>query len=139
MRKMGQKTKQWIMAGCGAFLLLGVAPVLGGESPWTAPTSEKGKKNPVSRAAGVQEGKKVYELNCSMCHGPGGKGDGPAGVALNPKPKDLTSKAVQAQTDGELFWKISTGRGAMPPWQTLPERERWSVVRYIRTLGGQKK
>ena len=39
--------------------------------------------------------------------------DGPAGAALNPKPKDLAGKVVQAQTDGELFWKISTGRGGI--------------------------
>jgi mono/diheme cytochrome c family protein len=136
---MSQRTTMWIVAGCSAVLLLGVMPVMAGETAWTAPAAEKGKGNPVSREAGVQEGKKVFDLNCSMCHGPAGKGDGPAGAALSPKPKDLTAAAVQAQTDGELFWKISTGRGAMPPWQMLPEKDRWSVVRYIRTVGGQKK
>jgi mono/diheme cytochrome c family protein len=41
---------------------------------------------------------------------------------------------VQSETDGELFWKISTGRGAMPPWKHLPEKDRWEIVNYIRTL-----
>jgi hypothetical protein len=41
---------------------------------------------------------------------------------------------VQGQTDGELFWKISNGRGAMPPWKHLPEMERWRIVNYIRYL-----
>jgi mono/diheme cytochrome c family protein len=128
----------WVMAGCSAMLLLSAVPVVAGEQPWVAPAAEKAKKNPVPRATGVPEGKKVFETNCSMCHGPAGKGDGAAAVALNPKPANLTSNAVQAQTDGELFWKISTGRGAMPSWQTLPEKDRWSVVDFIRSLGGKK-
>jgi mono/diheme cytochrome c family protein len=44
---------------------------------------------------------------------------------------------VAAESDGELFWKISNGRGAMPPWKHLPENDRWDIVNYIRTL--QKK
>jgi cytochrome c553 len=75
--------------------------------------------------------------NCVGCHGAKGKGDGVAAVALNPKPADWTSGTVQADTDGELFWKISTGRGAMPPWKQLSENDRWAVVRYIRTLAGK--
>jgi len=71
------------------------------------------------------------------CHGAKGKGDGPAAVALNPKPADWTSPAVQAESDGEIFWKISTGRGAMPSWSFLPETDRWALVRYIRSLGGK--
>jgi mono/diheme cytochrome c family protein len=63
-----------------------------------------------------------------------GKGDGAAAAALNPKPADWTSGRVQDEADGELFWKISTGRGAMPPWKHLPENDRWAVLRYIRSL-----
>jgi mono/diheme cytochrome c family protein len=71
------------------------------------------------------------------CHGAKGKGDGAAAAALNPKPADWTSKKVQAEPDGEIFWKISTGRGAMPSWKFLPENDRWALVRYIRSLGGK--
>ena len=63
-----------------------------------------------------------------------GQGDGAAAVALNPKPADWTSKRVQDESDGELFWKISNGRGAMPPWKHLPEQDRWALIRYIRSL-----
>ena len=72
--------------------------------------------------------------NCVPCHGETFKGNGPAAIALNPKPADWTSPRVQDQGDGELFWKISTGRGAMPSWKHLPERERWAVLRFIKTL-----
>lgn len=39
----------------------------------------------------VAKGKEVYEANCASCHGPNGAGDGPAGAALNPKPRNFTS------------------------------------------------
>lgn len=37
----------------------------------------------------VAKGKEVYEANCASCHGPNGAGDGPAGAALNPKPRNF--------------------------------------------------
>jgi len=107
-------------------------------TPWAAPASEKAKKNPVPADKKViEQGEKAAKVNCMSCHGPLGKGNGPAAVALNPKPADWTSKRVQDEPDGELFWKITTGRGAMPAWRHLPENERWAIVRYIRTLAGK--
>lgn len=105
------------------------------QGAWEAPAAEKARKNPLAPgASAVAQGKQVAQLNCVACHGPGGKGDGAAAQALNPKPADWTSPAVQAESDGELFWKISNGRGAMPPWRHLPEPERWAIVHYIRSL-----
>ena len=80
-------------------------------------------------------GKKLtVDKACTACHGDGGKGDGPGAAALNPKPADWTSAKVQQQTDGCLLWKITTGRGAMPPWAALSETERGQLIHYIRTL-----
>ena len=108
------------------------------QAAWVAPTGEKDKKNPLpADAQTIAQGKKVAEVNCVSCHGAKGKGDGAAAVALNPKPADWTSAKVQAESDGEIFWKISTGRGAMPAWNFLPERDRWALVRYIRSLGAK--
>lgn len=105
------------------------------QAPWVAPESEKAKKNPLPNDKKVMEqGEKVAKMNCASCHGTKGKGDGAAAAALNPKPADWTSSRVQAETDGELFWKISNGRGPMPPWKHLPEKDRWAVIRYIRSL-----
>ncbi|MEK7445087.1 MAG: cytochrome c [candidate division NC10 bacterium] len=108
------------------------------QTPWAAPDAEKGKKNPV--AAGkkaVEQGEKVAKVNCASCHGATGKGNGAAAAALTPKPADWTSKKMQDETDGSLFWKISTGRGAMPPWKHLPETDRWALVHYLRSLKGK--
>jgi mono/diheme cytochrome c family protein len=108
------------------------------QAAWVAPAADKDKKNPLpADAASIAQGKKVAEVNCVSCHGAKGKGDGAAAVALNPKPADWTSAKVQAESDGEIFWKISTGRGAMPAWNFLPERDRWALVRYIRSLGAK--
>ena len=108
------------------------------QGAWVAPAAEKDKKNPLpADAQTVAQGKKVAEVNCVSCHGARGKGDGAAAVALNPKPADWTSAKVQSESDGEIFWKISTGRGAMPAWNFLPERDRWALVRYIRSLAAK--
>jgi len=105
------------------------------QGEWKAPADAKAVKNPVK---GVGNAKKNIETNCVTCHGPNGKGDGPAAAALPPpKPADWTSSKLAAESDGELFWKISNGRGAMPPWKHLPDKDRWEIVNYIRTL--QKK
>jgi mono/diheme cytochrome c family protein len=105
------------------------------QGPWVAPVAEKGKKNPLaSDSKAIEQGAKLAQTNCVSCHGAKGKGDGVAAAALNPKPADWTSKRVKDETDGELFWKISNGRGAMPPWKHLPENDRWALIRYIRSL-----
>ncbi len=134
MRRTG-----WLMAvSIGVALFLVAPPATGDEAKWKAPAAEKTKKNPLAKAAGEQEGKKAYAANCAVCHGPSGKGDGPGAAALTPRPKNLADKEIQEETDGELFWKITTGRGVMPPWQQLPENVRWSLVHYIRSLAPKK-
>lgn len=107
-------------------------------SEWKAPDSAKTVKNPVEKATGLKLGEPLFRENCVICHGKAGKGDGEAAAAMKPRPKSLQDKAVQAQTDGELFWKISEGREAMPGWKSISEKERWSLVHYIRTLAGKK-
>ena len=116
-----------------AVLILGSGGVAAAwaQGEWKAPAEGKATKNPVK---GVGNAKKTVETNCVPCHGPGGKGDGAAAAALPTKPADWTSVKVQKETDGEIFWKISNGRGPMPPWKHLSEKDRWEVVNYIRTL-----
>ena len=112
-------------------------------SDWKAPADAKNVKNPLaakkSDAKLLADAKKLAEQNCVTCHGASGKGDGPAAAALPPpKPADWTSPKLAGETDGELFWKMSNGRGAMPPWKHLPDDQRWSLVNYIRSLQAKK-
>ena len=121
-----------------AVMMIMFAASMAAAQEWKAPAAAKAMKNPVAKAAGIKDAKPLYDTNCVLCHGSTGKGDGPAASALNPRPKSLADKAVQAQSDGELFWKISEGRGAMPAWKQLSEKERWSLVHYLRSLAGKK-
>ena len=112
--------------------VLGLGITAWAQGAWEAPAAEKAKKSPGGNPA---SGKKLAETNCISCHGASGKGDGPAAAALNPKPADWTSARVQGESDGALFWKISNGRGPMPPWKHLSEKDRWDLVAYVKSLG----
>ena len=118
-----------------AGLTLALVAGAGAQGRWAAPASEVGRKSPVAASVKiVEQGKKVAQANCVSCHGATGTGNGPAALALSPKPADWTSKEVQSETDGAIFWKITTGRGAMPAWRHLAENDRWALVQYIRSL-----
>jgi mono/diheme cytochrome c family protein len=63
----------------------------------------------------------------AICHGLIGRGDGPIAAYYTPKPANFTdSKLIDPETDGSLFWKITTGRDPMPAWgPQLSEAHRW--------------
>jgi mono/diheme cytochrome c family protein len=104
---------------------------------WKAPAEDAAIKNPVPAAPGpVSAGKETYIENCSACHGAQGKGNGPAASAMNPKPTNFTnSRLMNARTDGDLFWKINTGRPPMPGFSAILRPEQiWPLIDYIRTF-----
>lgn len=116
-------------------ILVAVASLVWAQGKWEAPPEAKQLKNPLAKSDKViAQAKKVFETNCLPCHGPKGLGDGPAAAALPVKPANWTSAATQSMTDGEIFWKITNGRGPMPPWKHLPDNDRWAMVRFIRTF-----
>ena len=124
-------------------LVLIFSAALAQSPPWVAPKDADNLKNPVAASpADLANAAKLYSGNCGPCHGDKGKGDGPAAQGLNPKPADHTSAAVQAESDGALFWKLTTGRTPMPGYKAIfTDQQRWTLVSYIRTLakGGKKK
>lgn len=107
---------------------------------WRVPSRAARKKNPLPEGASViAKGKVVYEAQCVSCHGTSGVGDGVAAKDLEKHPGDLTSPKVQDQSDGALFWKITTGRAPMTAFgDTLNVEERWQVVRFIRTFAASQ-
>lgn len=85
--------------------------------------------------ASVTRGAKYYQINCAVCHGLEGKGDGPV-ARFNGAP-NLTTEAIVAFSDGHYFGKIRNGGPIMPTFNRIPERDRWHVVNYIRGLQGK--
>ncbi|MEJ2613876.1 MAG: cytochrome c [Ignavibacteriaceae bacterium] len=109
----------------------------GFSSEWIAPASANKLNNPLTELSeATNKGEKLFEQNCTTCHGTSGKGDGPTADMLDTKPADLTSPKVQKESDGALFWKITNGKGAMASYKKdLSEDQRWQLVNYIRKLG----
>ena len=107
---------------------------------WVAPASADTIKNPLKgKADAIAAGKKIYGTYCNVCHGDKGRGDGIAAAGLNPKPADHTSAKFQAQSDGAIYWKLTTGRAPMASYEkTLTLVQRWQVVNYMRTLKAAK-
>ncbi|HLT58557.1 MAG TPA: CopD family protein, partial [Limnochordales bacterium] len=93
--------------------------------------------NPVPATAGaLARGEELFQAHCAVCHGPEGRGDGLLAGEMWPPPSDLTLHAP-FHTDGELYWFISKGVAGtdMPAFEhLLSEEERWTVVRYVRSL-----
>lgn len=81
-------------------------------------------------------GRSLYTAQCVACHGRGGKGDGPAAAALNPRPANLTDAARMAKVpDDSLVQVITTGRGGMPGYgKILTSEQIRAVVAYLRML-----
>ena len=94
-------------------------------------------ENPVEAdEASLTRGAELYVINCRMCHGPTGGGNGPIAPFLETKPAILPSDLVQSKSDGSIFLTISNGIvGRMPPLnENLTVPERWDVVNYVRSL-----
>ncbi len=106
-----------------------------------SPPSADTIKNPLKdNQASIAIGKLTYVKYCVTCHGDKGKGDGIAAPGLAKPPADHTSRFVQSQTDGALYWIISAGNNPMPTYKkTLTPTQRWQVVNYIRTLAKNSK
>jgi mono/diheme cytochrome c family protein len=98
--------------------------------------------NPVpADATSLARGQELFNINCTACHGPQGKGNGPVAAFLqNKKPIDLTGPIGISLSDGAIFMTITNGtQGGMPPLnENLTVRERWDVVNYVRQLQQKK-
>ena len=95
--------------------------------------------NPVpADSSSVNRGRIEFQINCAVCHGPLGMGNGPAtkygmaGIAIG-----AGSPAANERTDGYIFGMIRNGRGLMPPYNRIEESDRWDIVNYLRTIQGK--
>lgn len=88
-------------------------------------------------AADGERGKQVYTANCMACHGAEGNGQGPAAMALTPKPTDFTKPAFwDGRSDEALASTVKTGKPgtSMAPFPQLNEDDMASLVIYMKTF-----
>jgi mono/diheme cytochrome c family protein len=90
---------------------------------------------PVSPAS-LENGRKLYTINCAVCHGLTAKGDG-AATKYGMPGINLTAEPALSRADGYVFGMIRNGRGLMPTYNRIEEMDRWDVVNYLRALQGK--
>lgn len=92
----------------------------------------------------------LFQVNCGMCHGPQGKGNGPLVAEFQkynmPPPGDFALPRTKARTEGQI-WSIITngfpipgipqpgGPGGMPAFKNLlTVQERWLLVQFVQSV-----
>ena len=95
-----------------------------------APESAQKMKNPYGmQPAAIAAGKQLFARNCVSCHGRTGEGTGNVPSLIDGK--------LETATAGEVFWFITKGDkdNGMPSWAQLPEKQRWQIVSFVKSLG----
>ena len=97
-------------------------------------------KHPVS--GDPEMGKQIYDKNCTICHGPGGKGKGLITKIYDMEPADHTNASSMNRMSNEKIRSIishgTKGAKLMPGWKDiLSDKEIEDVISYIRLLSAQ--
>jgi mono/diheme cytochrome c family protein len=105
-------------------------------SNWKIPAESAKIKSPIiADASAINAGKSLWRTNCTSCHGAKGLGDGPKAEKIDTSCGDFSSKEFQGLSDGELYYKTTTGKKPMPSYkEKLSNTDRWQLVAFMRTL-----
>jgi mono/diheme cytochrome c family protein len=122
------------------FLLLSAA-VLFAIAPTATPTLAAGgppqENSPIkTTAASREKAKKLYGVDCAMCHGDNGNGKTDMASSMHLTLADWTDpKSLATVPDKQLFDAIRKGKGdGMPPEDAsrAKDEEVWGLIAYIR-------
>ena len=84
--------------------------------------------------AALAEAGRLFNINCAICHGATGTGNGPIADKIG-SVANLTEAAKVAMADGTMFHSITYGKGLMGSYASqLTREQRWMIIKYIRTL-----
>lgn len=122
--------KFFFLSAAVLFLLPGLQ---GFSQVWEVPADQDALKNPSAfNNENVKAGRELYNTHCKSCHGDPGKNNA---LPLVPPPPDVTSEQMLQNSEGALFYKITTGRVAMPAFETtLTEEQRWRIVSFMKSF-----
>lgn len=96
-------------------------------------------KNPLEATKyNVAEGKRLFNINCTPCHGTEGKADGTiVADGKFPPPPSFDSDRIKTTPEGKMFYSIRYGKNLMGAYGThLNPSQIWQVIHYIKTLSG---
>jgi mono/diheme cytochrome c family protein len=92
----------------GAAMLLSFAAATG--SAQSASAVDAGQDKVVVTPEAREAASQIFEERCSSCHGPKGRGDGPAAENLKPRPRDFQNRRWQKSvSDAEIAKAIVYG------------------------------
>lgn len=118
----------------------GAVPVTG-RGPAYAPEELGQLENPIGAdEASSARGETLFNINCVVCHGEQGGGDGPMAPEFETYgarlPADLTAERLQDVPDNYIYSVIYNGLGQyMPPFRNLVDSVAiWDLVNYVRAL-----
>ncbi len=123
---MGEKVKEVAIAAAEAPKAIDINSI---KEPW------------IENEDVARYGEGVYKANCAMCHGEKALGDGPAGAALNPKPRNLVEGHWAVGGDSMALFKTFTNGipgTSMPGFTQIKAADRWALVQYVRSITQNK-
>jgi high-affinity iron transporter len=89
------------------------------------------------KALDAAAGKTIYQQSCASCHGVAGRGDGPVGLKLTPRPPAIGTDTMKGVSPAMVYRIVSVGIGGTPMAGfagTLTSEQRWNVVAYVSSL-----
>ncbi len=86
-------------------------------------------------AAYLELGRQKFNINCAVCHGITGNGEGVTKTGYNMAVANLMDANIRAKVEGDYFTTITYGHGKMGPYgDRITASERWAIIAYVRTL-----
>jgi len=129
-------SKSFLLLSVAVFFALAPMPSFGGAPQETVPAPNA--VNPDKPTADtLAKAKKLYEMDCAMCHGDNGNGQTEVAKSMDLVMADWSDpKTLASKQDGELFGIIRNGKDKMPPEASgrAKDEEVWGLVLYIRSL-----
>lgn len=82
----------------------------------------------------LAEAGRLYNINCGVCHGDKGTGNGPIAGKIGAV-ANLTLPQYVSMTDGTMFHSLTYGKNNMGSYASqLDRKQRWMVINYVRTF-----
>jgi mono/diheme cytochrome c family protein len=87
----------------------------------------------------MAKGKALYAQTCATCHGVDGKGDGPGGAGLNPKPRKFTEQAAWKNGTRleDIYKTLDEGikGSSMVSYNYLSKKDRMALAHVVQSMG----